>query len=174
MDDVEYWIGLDGLDHYIGSDGVEYWIDEAGLKHFKGEDGMEYWYDGDGFIHFIHGNGSECIVSDQGVERIGGYSTTPVTSQDDSLQSPMVTIHEEDEEGDQDLPVLRAFPSTIIEDEEELTITESQDLSNVGSEVIPNDSESVDSHGDVSIDDATSVDTPTDKLVITVESSEDG
>ena len=174
MDDVEYWIGLDGLDHYIGSDGVEYWIDEAGLKHFKGEDGMEYWYDGDGFIHFIHGDGSECIVSDQGVERIGGYSTTPVTSQDDSLQSPMVTIHEEDEEGDQDLPVLRAFPSTIIEDEEELTITESQDLSNVGSEVIPNDSESVDSHGDVSIDDATSVDTPTDKLVITVESSEDG
>ena len=136
MDDMEYWIGLDGFDHYIGSDGVEYWIDESGLKHFKGEDGVEYWYDGDGFIHFIHCDGSECIVSDQGVERIGGYSATPVTSQDDSLQSPMVTIHEEDEEGDQDLPVLRAFPSTIIEDEEELTITDSQDLSDMVSEVV--------------------------------------
>ena len=66
------WIGNDGFEHFIGTDGFEYWVSEDGYDHFVGDDGFEYWIGEDGFDHFIGNDGFEYWIGEDGFDHFIG------------------------------------------------------------------------------------------------------
>ena len=66
------WIGNDGFEHFIGTDGFEYWVSEDGYDHFVGDDGFEYWIGEDGFDHFIGNDGFEYWIGENGFDHFIG------------------------------------------------------------------------------------------------------
>ena len=66
------WIGNDGFEHFIGTDGFEYWVSEDGFDHFVGDDGFEYWIGEDGFDHFIGNDGFEYWIGENGFDHFIG------------------------------------------------------------------------------------------------------
>ena len=66
------WIGNDGFEHFIGTDGFEYWVSEDGFDHFVGDDGFEYWIGDDGFDHFIGNDGFEYWIGENGFDHFIG------------------------------------------------------------------------------------------------------
>ena len=71
-DGFEYWVSEDGYDHFVGDDGFEYWIGEDGFDHFIGNDGFEYWIGKDGFDHFIGDDGYEYWIGEDACDHFIG------------------------------------------------------------------------------------------------------